>query len=168
MPEISKTMCIEMGHRLQHHQGKCRNLHGHSYKIEVTVIGPLQTGGPAKGMVIDFAQLKNAMSIIDRDFDHKTCLEVNDPLLLRLVSKFDNNKDQIYSILKRMSYLILAADSEGDSDQLYVLISQPPTAEVLATLWRDKVYEILRVECPEIVNVCIKVWETSTSCVEVM
>ena len=42
---------------LPHHPGKCSRLHGHSYRFEVAVSGPLQQAGPAQGMVVDFDEL---------------------------------------------------------------------------------------------------------------
>ncbi len=49
-----------MAHALYEYDGVCRNIHGHSYQLEITVIGePLnQAGHPKDGMVIDFNQLK--------------------------------------------------------------------------------------------------------------
>lgn len=42
---------------LPHHEGKCANLHGHSYRLDVTVAGPLREEGPARGMVMDFSDV---------------------------------------------------------------------------------------------------------------
>lgn len=59
MPHISvtKLFTFEAAHQLPDHKGKCSQLHGHSYKLEVTVAGPLQSTGSSNGMVIDFADL---------------------------------------------------------------------------------------------------------------
>jgi 6-pyruvoyltetrahydropterin/6-carboxytetrahydropterin synthase len=50
---VTKTFRFEAAHQLPWHQGKCRNLHGHSYRLEVSVAGPV---GP-QGIVIDFADV---------------------------------------------------------------------------------------------------------------
>ena len=52
---------------LPHHDGKCSRLHGHSYRLEVTVAGPLRTAGPATGMVVDFDVLARTVrrAVID-------------------------------------------------------------------------------------------------------
>ena len=42
---------------LPHHPGKCSRLHGHSYRVEVAVRGPLRVSGPAQGMVLDFDEI---------------------------------------------------------------------------------------------------------------
>lgn len=51
---ISKEFTFEAAHFLTHFHGKCERLHGHSYKLRVTVEGSLREDG----MVIDFALLK--------------------------------------------------------------------------------------------------------------
>ena len=55
---ITKLFTFETGHALHGYDGKCKNVHGHSYKLEVTVIGaPItDTSSTKHGMVIDFAQ----------------------------------------------------------------------------------------------------------------
>ncbi len=65
---VSRVFGFEAAHQLPWHEGKCRNLHGHSYRLEVTVEGPV---GP-DGIVVDFADLKVVVQreVIDR-FDHR-------------------------------------------------------------------------------------------------
>ena len=57
---VTKIFTFEMAHALFDYDGDCRNIHGHSYKLHVSIIGkPLQQPGhPKDGMVIDFKQLK--------------------------------------------------------------------------------------------------------------
>ena len=55
--QIRKQFAFEAAHVLPHHDGKCSRLHGHSYRIDVGVEGPLQSDGPATGMIVDFDQL---------------------------------------------------------------------------------------------------------------
>jgi 6-pyruvoyltetrahydropterin/6-carboxytetrahydropterin synthase len=52
--QIRKHFRFEAAHVLPYHQGKCARLHGHSYRLEVAIRGPLQTEGPARGMIEDF------------------------------------------------------------------------------------------------------------------
>lgn len=56
---LTKEVRFEAAHQLPGHQGKCANLHGHSYKLEVTVRGPVKQvpGASDDGMVMDFADL---------------------------------------------------------------------------------------------------------------
>ena len=79
---VTKQFDFETGHALYGYDGKCRNVHGHSYKLSVTVIGtPIQDNEHVKfGMVIDFKDLKKIVKeeIVDV-FDHATVFNRNTP-----------------------------------------------------------------------------------------
>ncbi|MGR7812702.1 6-pyruvoyl trahydropterin synthase family protein [Lacinutrix undariae] len=79
---ITKLFSFETGHALYGYDGKCKNVHGHSYKLSVTVIGsPINDPNNAKhGMVIDFSDLKKIVKedIVDV-FDHATVFNKNTP-----------------------------------------------------------------------------------------
>ncbi|RXG18016.1 6-pyruvoyltetrahydropterin/6-carboxytetrahydropterin synthase [Leeuwenhoekiella aestuarii] len=79
---ITKQFSFETGHALYGYDGKCRNVHGHSYKLSVTVIGtPISDTQNVKfGMVIDFGDLKKIVKgeIVDV-FDHATVFNKNTP-----------------------------------------------------------------------------------------
>jgi 6-pyruvoyltetrahydropterin/6-carboxytetrahydropterin synthase len=79
---ITKQFSFETGHALYGYDGKCKNVHGHSYKLSVTVIGtPISDNTNVKfGMVIDFTDLKKIVreEIVDV-FDHATVFNQNTP-----------------------------------------------------------------------------------------
>jgi 6-pyruvoyltetrahydropterin/6-carboxytetrahydropterin synthase len=79
---ITKQFSFETGHALYGYDGKCKNVHGHSYKLSVTVIGsPISDSNNVKyGMVIDFGDLKKIVKeqIVDV-FDHATVFNQNTP-----------------------------------------------------------------------------------------
>ena len=79
---ITKQFSFETGHALYGYDGKCKNVHGHSYKLSVTVIGkPITDNTNVKyGMVIDFSDLKKIVKteIVDV-FDHATVFNKNTP-----------------------------------------------------------------------------------------
>lgn len=79
---ITKQFSFETGHALYGYDGKCKNVHGHSYKLSVTVIGkPITDSNNVKyGMVIDFTDLKKIVreEIVDI-FDHATVFNKNTP-----------------------------------------------------------------------------------------
>ena len=79
---ITKIFSFETGHALYGYDGKCRNVHGHSYKLSVTVVGsPIEDSENVKfGMVIDFGDLKKIVKeeIVDV-FDHATVFNKNTP-----------------------------------------------------------------------------------------
>lgn len=79
---ITKQFSFEAGHALYGYDGKCKNLHGHSYHLFVTVIGvPITDTANVKfGMVIDFGDLKKIVKeeIVDV-FDHTMIFNKNTP-----------------------------------------------------------------------------------------
>lgn len=70
---ITKEFCFEMAHLLSNYDGLCKNLHGHSYKLMVTVKGEISQDetSPKHGMVMDFSVLKGIVKgeIVDK-LDH--------------------------------------------------------------------------------------------------
>ena len=68
---MCKTFLFDAAHNLPNYLGKCKNLHGHSFTIQVEVTGMVQTYGPCCGMIIDFAEMKEIVNnlVID-DLDH--------------------------------------------------------------------------------------------------
>lgn len=79
---LTKDFHFEAGHALYGHDQKCQYLHGHNYRLSVTVIGqPNQDkSNPKLGMVIDLGDLKQIVKekIIDL-FDHSVILNVHSP-----------------------------------------------------------------------------------------
>jgi 6-pyruvoyltetrahydropterin/6-carboxytetrahydropterin synthase len=68
MFEVSVTHTFAAAHALRHYKGKCENLHGHNYRVEVTVSG--EQVDALTGMLVDFVDLKRAMrQAVDR-LDH--------------------------------------------------------------------------------------------------
>ena len=129
-----------MAHVLQDYDGPCRNIHGHSYKLFVTVSGtPIQDeSSPKKGMVMDFKDLKAIVKdhIVMR-FDHA----------LVLSSKTDPGL--IEGLKKHMEKLIV--------------VDYQPTSENLVADFAS----IIRSYLPE--NVALhnlRLWETATSYTE--
>ena len=82
MIRITKEFKFEMAHALHGYDGLCKNIHGHSYKLWVTVKGEVRSenGHVKDGMVIDFAELKEIVKpeIIDK-YDHSLVLNANSP-----------------------------------------------------------------------------------------
>lgn len=87
---LTKTFTFDMAHLLRGYDGACRNIHGHTYHLEVTVIGtPLNhPGHPKDGMVMDLKELKNIVKekILER-FDHSLVLpELDSEELIRTLA----------------------------------------------------------------------------------
>jgi 6-pyruvoyltetrahydropterin/6-carboxytetrahydropterin synthase len=74
---LTKEFRFEMSHALEEYQGLCRNLHGHSYKLFVTIIGDYSKTNESNdsGMVLDFKSIKELVEKnVIQDFDHAVVL----------------------------------------------------------------------------------------------
>ncbi|MEN3007650.1 6-carboxytetrahydropterin synthase QueD [Pseudothermotoga sp.] len=66
---LSREFTFDAAHRLESYRGKCENLHGHTYRVRVTVFGDVDE----EGMVIDFVELKKivnekVLSLLDHKY----------------------------------------------------------------------------------------------------
>ena len=88
---VTKFYDFEMAHALWNYDGICKNIHGHSYKLFVTVMGePINNpNDPKNGMVIDFGDLKRIVKnnivdqldhsmVINKMAPHSKLLELNE------------------------------------------------------------------------------------------
>jgi 6-pyruvoyltetrahydropterin/6-carboxytetrahydropterin synthase len=85
--QIRKLFSFEAAHALPFHLGKCARVHGHSYRLEVAVRGPLQAEGPARGMIVDFDDVDRVVRNIAIDLlDHQSLNEfIDNPTAERIV-----------------------------------------------------------------------------------
>jgi 6-pyruvoyltetrahydropterin/6-carboxytetrahydropterin synthase len=77
---IAKTFTFQAAHLLPNHDGKCAQLHGHSYRVDVHARGPINgpTGKPDEGMVLDFARIAAAWRLVEPHLDHRFLNDVLD------------------------------------------------------------------------------------------
>jgi len=108
---ITKKFSFETGHALYGYDGKCKNVHGHSYKLNVTVIGtPITDKNNVKyGMVIDFTDLKRIVKqeIVDV-FDHATVFNKNTPHV------------ELAKELKDRGHTVLLVDYQPTSEMMVI------------------------------------------------
>ncbi|NLK79202.1 MAG: 6-carboxytetrahydropterin synthase [Bacteroidales bacterium] len=92
---MTREFRFEGAHALTGYDGKCRHIHGHSYKLLVTITGePSEIPGhPKSGMIMDFNDLKNIVHqyVID-PLDHSLMLREEAPLSRELKEQYDNIK----------------------------------------------------------------------------
>jgi len=90
---ITKEFRFEAAHALKGYDGPCKNVHGHSYELAVTVTGtPVNEAvSPKYGMVMDFSDLKGLIksTVIDH-FDHALIMNVNDQVMVPKGEPFTN------------------------------------------------------------------------------
>jgi len=138
---ITKKFSFEAGHALYGYDGKCKNLHGHSYHLFVTVIGtPISNKSNVKfGMVIDFGDLKKIVKeeIVDV-FDHTMIFNKNTP------------------------HLELANDLKDQGHDI-ILVDYQPTTEMMIIDFAKKISDRL----PKNIKLhSLKLQETATSFAE--
>ncbi len=81
---ITKEVYFCYGHRLMHHAGKCRNLHGHSVKAAISIE---QQQLNDQGMVCDFSEIRDCVeAYVDAQLDHNFLLHKDDPIIPMLIA----------------------------------------------------------------------------------
>jgi 6-pyruvoyltetrahydropterin/6-carboxytetrahydropterin synthase len=85
--QIRRHFRFEAAHALPFHSGKCAQMHGHSYRLEVAVRGPLQSAGSSRGMIADFDDVRRVVHEHAVDLlDHQTLNElIENPTAERIV-----------------------------------------------------------------------------------
>jgi len=111
--KIAKEFWFSMGHTLHDHPGKCANLHGHNYRLQVVVESSRLNN---LDMVMDFGDLKHFVDgIIDEDYDHRF-----------LVASFDPRAQLLQAI-----------------DPTVVVTEYNPTAEMIALSIKEKIQAVI-------------------------
>lgn len=135
---VTKEFSFEMAHQLESYDGQCSNIHGHSYRLFVTISGtPItDTANPKCGMVMDFTDLKRIVNefIIEK---------VEHALMLRQGTKMDEALKKVHTKI--------------------VCVNYQPTCENMVI----QMAEILNSELPKNVKLhSIRLHETATSYAE--
>lgn len=116
MPKIrvTKRFHFEMAHTLYEYDGLCRNIHGHSYNLEVTITGEprKEAGHPKDGMILDFSDLKDIVKsqIVSR-FDHSL-----------MVNKLVPQEQMI--LLKKTTDRMIVVDFQPTSENIVAYIAE--------------------------------------------
>ncbi len=112
--KITKQFSFEMAHALRNYDGLCRNIHGHSYKMDITLAGqPLQDeSSPKNGMVMDFGDLKRLVN--------EEIISLLDHALV-LNAKTDR---QLIETLKQNYEKIVVVDFQPTTENLLGFIAQ--------------------------------------------
>lgn len=158
MSLVSVAHNFETAHRLPFLGGKCQNLHGHSWKVEVGMCNSVQDGGiNDHGISIDFGLAKTVIrKWIDTHLDHGTMLG-RDDLLAR---------DAKMSAILGKVFFFGVTDIDWGPE---VTGSHPglpwPTVEAVARMLGDKLQVALHDACgPYIYITHVRVQETATNC----
>lgn len=137
---VTKEFNFEMAHALLNYDGMCKNIHGHSYKMFVTVIGePIRDEHHSKlGMVIDFGDLKQIVN-----------------------SEIVDVYDHAFMLNEKTGLNFSPATHEMFSNTIYV--NYQPTCENMVADFAEKIAQKL----PENVHLhSVRLYETATSYAE--
>ena len=103
--KIAKEFSWEMGHRLPEHFGKCKNIHGHSYKMIVELEGDVDKNG----MVLDYYDLKRIINPIVEELDHAFLVYHEDSEVINFLNKLNSKKvvAEFQSTVENICYYFL-------------------------------------------------------------
>lgn len=97
MFEVSVEQTFAAGHALRHYKGKCENVHGHNYRVRVTVEGRQLN---SIGLLVDFVEVKKSLRVIMERLDHQF---INDlPPFIELNPSAENLAKYFYDELRPM------------------------------------------------------------------
>lgn len=131
---VAKKFRFESAHRLPWHDGLCKNLHGHSYRMTVALEGEPDE----RGFLVDFQVIKRVVKPLVEALDHSVLIAQNDELLLTLIQSTD------------WRYVMLPYDSTSENLCRYV-------AETL----RDQAADTLRAHRVSAIHITLS--ETDSS-----
>ena len=141
--KITKEITFDSAHMLSYYEGKCSNLHGHTYKLQVTLEGNVDD---ISHMVLDFNVLKETLDeTIMNIFDH--AIIFSDPKLR------NEAEDELY------------AWAETYGKKYAVIPNGKTTCEDIAPYIKELISENLSSKSIK-VSVVVKLWETPTSFAE--
>jgi len=141
---ISKEIEFDLGHRVSTHGSKCRNPHGHRYRVRVTCKGQIidDPKRPDHGMLIDFGNLKTIMNLRIHDvLDHGFAVWEHDQIMRDVLEEVSDENDWNYILfpliptaenIARWSWMQIAKDIEeefdGDLELYEVAVWETPTS----------------------------------------
>lgn len=152
MIRVTKEYSWDMAHMLANHDGLCKNVHGHTYKMQVTVGSDdvqREIGTAADyGMVVDFKQLSNLVKQeVVEQWDHA-------------FMAWENSNDPVEQAITKLLYA---------NGRRIILVHYRPTAENMVKHIFDKLELAFFIEFGERIKLLgIKLWETPTSFAELL
>lgn len=145
---VTKEITFDCAHMLSGHRGKCANLHGHTYKVQVAIVGvPKHDKGSDCGMVLDFGDLKEVLQ------DH--IVNVYDHAVIFSAEPFRNEAEE--ELL----------DWARRNKMRYHIMNGRTTSETMAYEMQLEISNALRYVSIPFDHVSVRVWETPTSFAEV-
>lgn len=161
--EVTKEIEFDYGHRIANHASKCRSIHGHRAKVQVTVQGRLNAASGASDfdMVMDFGEIKTILVEHVHDvFDHVLILDKADPCVPNLIGELlrympPDDKPNCWP-----------GNRVSPSTGTIQLVDGPPTAENLAFIIYNRLSLLIDSGMLDRYVMSVKFFETPTSMAE--
>jgi len=112
MLTITRKLEFDAGHRIPDHKSQCRNLHGHRYTLEITLIGNVieQEGCSDNGMIMDFSDVKTlAKQHLVDVWDHAFLAYAKDNAVLEFLASIPGHKTVIIDSIPTVENLARTA-----------------------------------------------------------
>lgn len=160
MPKIGTEVVISTAHFVQTSSGKCQNLHGHNWKVEIQITGIVRSDG----MVVDFSEIKNGIMA----YDHKMLVPTTSEIV-----KVELTSRNYYNIeVKEFKDPMNPQDNMTEEpkvikkykipkDEVALVPISEVTAENLANFFRKEMLEMYQVD-----EIVVRVWESDKSWAE--
>jgi len=106
--EITRKLEFDAGHRIPHHDGHCRHVHGHRYVIEVALMGTVlnHQGHGDDGMVLDFGDIKKITNeAIVEQWDHAFLVAKEDVTLVNFLATIPGHKTVVLNSIPTVENL---------------------------------------------------------------
>lgn len=98
---ITRKLEFDAGHRISTHNSQCRHLHGHRYRIEITLSGDIiaDERNALQGMVMDFSEVKSiAKSVLVDRWDHAFLVYSGDTKVLHFLQSIEGHKTVVLDV----------------------------------------------------------------------
>lgn len=132
MPAVTREFTFDASHLLPGHKGQCKNLHGHTYMLEVTVTDSVAVDG----MVLDYGDLKQIVNSVIADYDHA--------FLVDAYSEDAFEKD-LFKLCKKYN------------KKYKLIIGRTTTENIASTLIRDLPFQSCKLRLHETPNTFVEV-----------
>jgi 6-pyruvoyltetrahydropterin/6-carboxytetrahydropterin synthase len=143
---VTKEFSFCAAHILSDYDGKCSNLHGHNYKLKITLEGDIIENKTSneKGMVMDFGTLKHGVSEIIEKWDHAFIIDNDSYDQIQLASYLEKN-----NLCTRFKHMKGRTTAEN----------------MIKDIVGDVVKQLIQDNITNVKTIYGKLWETPTSCV---
>lgn len=120
---------ISVGHRVTGHEGKCRHLHGHNYRVHFTCISERYSPKLEHleldhiGRVIDFSQIKSRLCMwLEDNWDHKFLAWEKDPVMSIIVQDMQNESVADVDTILRESVVFVPFNPTAENMAEYLTL----------------------------------------------